>query len=127
MAKIILGKPPKSFKRVVTFPMLDGTDGKIEIEYKYRTRKDFGTFVDGMLENAKGAAPSVDEAFSMEKLMERTSDANAKYLMEVVEGWNLDAEFSEETVQQLANECPAAVTSIMESYRAGCVEGRLGN
>lgn len=38
MAKIKLGARPKNFTRTVSFPMLDGSTGKIEVTYKYRTR-----------------------------------------------------------------------------------------
>ena len=127
MAKIKLGARPASFKRVVTFPMLDGSEGTIEVSYKYRTRKEFGAFIDGVIECAGMSQPVADEKFSMEALMSRTSGANADYVLEVADGWNLDESFTIDTVRQLADELPAAVTAIMETYRAACVEGRLGN
>lgn len=128
MAKIKLGARPKSFKKVVSFPMLDGTTGTIECEYKYRTRSEFGAFIDEILEKAgekKGQAD--DEKFSMAKLMEKTGDANADYILRVLDGWNLDEDLTRENVQQLSDEIPAAVNAIMETYRTAITEGRLGN
>ena len=56
MAKIKLGNRPKNFKRIVKFQMLEGGEGAIECVYKYRTRKEFGEFIDGIMEAAnKGA------------------------------------------------------------------------
>jgi hypothetical protein len=130
MAKIKLGARPKSFKKLVKFPMLDGTEGSIECIYKYRTRKEFGEFIDGILKGAKVKAPEdadgVD-SFSMAQLMEKTGGANADYVLQVLDGWNLDEELNRANVEELANEIPLAVNTIMETYRLAITEGRLGN
>lgn len=47
--------------------------------------------------------------------------------MQAVEGWNLDEPFALESVQQLADELPAAVAAIMDTYRSAITQGRLGN
>jgi hypothetical protein len=127
MAKIKLGSRPKSFKKTVTFPMLDGTTGRIECQYKYRTRKEFGVFIDTILEAAGQTVKADDEKFSMAALMEKTAGSNADYVMQVLDSWDLDEELSHENVEQLADEVPAAVTAIMETYRIAVSEGRLGN
>ncbi|MES1979547.1 MAG: phage tail assembly chaperone [Pseudomonadota bacterium] len=130
MAKITLGSRPKSFKKVVKFPMLDGTTGSIECIYKYRTRKEFGVFIDGLLDAAKvkpDASEDGEVKFSMSELMEKTAGANADYILQIVEGWNLDEDLSAATAQQLADEIPAAAAAIMETYRAAVQDGRLGN
>ena len=128
MAKLKLGSRPKSFKRTVSFDMLDGTKGTIEAVYKYRTRSEFGAFVDQMFDKAK--VPESDEIpkqLSMTELMEKTKDSNADYLLQVLDGWNLDEELSRESLQQLSDEVPGAVGALMETYRAAILEGRLGN
>lgn len=125
MAKITLGKPPASFKKAVTFPMLDGSEGAIVCEFKYRTRKEFGAFVDGIAADAGEEASG--EPFSMEKLMSATVDRNAVYLQQVLTGWSLDEKMTLENLEALCNEVPAAAMAIMTAYRAAIVEGRLGN
>lgn len=129
--KIKLGNRPKNFKRVVTFPMIDGTTGAIEVSYRYRTRKEFGAFIDELFATADGAsdakASTVDEKFSMLSTMERTGAANAEYVLKVADGWNLDEPFTAESIEQLSDEIPAAVTAIMETYRVAVTEGRSGN
>lgn len=126
--KVKLGQRPKNFKRVVKFPMLDGTTGSIEMLFKYRTRKEFGAFIDSIVEDAGVKAnASEDEKFSLEKLMAATTDKNAEYIMQVAEGWSLDEELSVANVQQLADEIPAAVNAIMEAYRVAVTEGQVKN
>jgi hypothetical protein len=126
-SKIMLGKRPASFNHTVKFPMLDGTEGSIACVFKYRTRKEFGVFIDGIME-AAGMTPQADgEKFSMATLMEKTAGANADYILQVLDGWNLEEELSRASLEQLADEIPAATTAIMEQYRVAITEGRLGN
>ena len=128
MSKIKLGARPKNFTRTVSFPMLDGSTGKIEVTYKYRTRSEFGAFIDKMVAGAGDKpAKDADEKFSMADLMEKTAGANADYILDVVDAWNLDEDLNRANVQQLSDELPAAVTAIMEAYRAAINEGRLVN
>lgn len=127
MAKIKLGSRPKSFTRIVKFPMLEGGEGSIECTFKYRTRKEFGEFIDRMVDAAGVNPKAEDEKFSMADLMDRTAGQNAQYIMDVLDGWNLDEDLSQANLQQLADELPGAAAAIMETYRTACVEGRLGN
>lgn len=127
MAKIKLGNRPKNFKRIVKFPMLDGTTGQIEMTYKYRTRKEFGEFIDALLKKAGETNKAEGAEFSMAELMEKTAGSNADYILDVAEGWDVDAEFTKENLEQLSDEVPAAAAAIMEQYRAAVTEGRLGN
>lgn len=126
MSKVQLGKRPESFKAVVTFPMLDGSQGTITVEYKYRTKREFGQFIDRIANDA-GEAPPTDGAFSLGTLMAKTVDKNAQYLSEVVLGWDLDQDLNLPNLEALADEVPAAAAAIMDKYRLASVEGRLGN
>lgn len=131
MAKIVLGKRPTTFKKIIEIPMLEGGKGSVEMTYRYRTRTEFGAFVDQLIESA-GVAPPVSQAdedvkFSLGKALTATRDKNADYILQICEGWNLDVEFSRDAVVQMCDELPAAALSIIDSYRAAVTEGRLGN
>ena len=127
MAKIKLGSRPKNFTSVVKFPLLEGGEGSIEVKFKYRTRVEFGKLIDKLMD-AAGEKPKADgEKFSMADLMEKTAGSNADYILDVVDGWNLDEDLTRANVQQLADEIPAAASAIMETYRTATTEGRLGN
>lgn len=133
MAKIVLGSRPKNFKKTVVFPMLDGSEGSIEVLYKYRTKREFGAFIDAAKEAAnlriadKTGEESDKKEMSWEEVHGLGIEANADNLIGVVEGWNLDAEPNRESFEQLADELPAAANAILETYRKAVVEGRLGN
>lgn len=127
MAKIKLGNRPKNFKRIVTFDMLEGGKGSIECTFKYRTRSEFGVFIDKLIEAAGAKEKPEGDKFSMAELMEKTAGQNAEYLLDVLESWNLDEDLNKPNAQQLADELPAAAAAIMETYRTAVTEGRLGN
>lgn len=126
MAKIKLGNRPKNFKRIVKFKHLDGSEAAIEVQYKYRTRSEFGSFVDVLFADAKEKAPE-DGKFSMTELMAKTGDRNAQYLGEILDGWDLDEPLTRENLQQLCDELPAAASALMEDYRTAILDGRVGN
>ena len=134
MTKIVLGKRPESFKRKVTFPMLEGGDGTINCEFRYRTRTEFGKFIDSMVADAEAAdqgdaKKAVDAgAVKLADIMNKTVSKNADYLMDVLMSWDIEGfDLTRETAAQLADELPAAAVAIMEAYQAACVEGRWGN
>jgi len=129
MANVTLGKRPESFKKAVSFPLLDGTTGTINVTFKYRTRVEFGQMVDSMVEQAKaeGAQMADGTPVTMTDLMTKTAGQNAEYILNVVSAWDLDVPLNQASAQQLADELPAAAIQIMEDYRAAVTEGRLGN
>jgi nucleotide-binding universal stress UspA family protein len=146
MAKIILGKPPKSISKELTFPMLDGTTGSIKVDFRYRSRSEFSTFVDDMMADIKQeseaelaeakakAEAAKDQEENTINLGVPESEINAKksarqadFIMGAVEGWNLDIPFDREAVEQLIDELPRAASTIIAAYREAMTEGRLGN
>lgn len=151
MAKITLGNKPKTFTHEVSFPMLDGSKGTIEVLFKYRTRTEYGAFVDdwrkqretqsteevqtklqaheAAAQQAKdaGAEPPALELLTQADLQSAVVTGTTDYIMLIAEGWNLDEEFTRANVLQLCDEVPSAGPAITEAYRAALTEARLGN
>lgn len=127
MSKIKLGNRPKAFSKTVKFDMLEGGKASIECTFKYRTRTEFGEFIDGLVKESGVQVEAEDGKFSMTDLMEKTAGSNAQYLLKVLDAWNLDEDLTLANAQQLADELPAAAAAIMETYRLAVTEGRLGN
>lgn len=127
MTKIVLGKTPKTFKPFeVKFPMPDGTEGVILATFNYRTRTQFGQYLDSVLNDA-GEEPSSDIAPNFELIFGKTKDKNADHLLLALNDWNLDEKLTREALQNLADELPAAAIALMAAYNAACTQGRLGN
>lgn len=130
MAKITLGKRPKSFTHTIEVKLPEGEVGKIKLTYIYRTRKEFGAFLDELF-NAAGMKPESLEPVDVEAAMALSLAAmveqNAAFIMKCVSGWDLETEFSREAVEQLCDELPGVALAIISSYTAASREGRLGN
>lgn len=145
MAKIQLGKPPKSFSKELSFPMLDGTVGSIKVDYIYRSRKEFAAFLDSMLDAIKADSeaqlaaskariassdpvePALDFGMSETQANLKKASSQVDYILATVQGWNLDVPFDREAVEQLVDEVPLAAATVIQSYREAMTEGRLGN
>lgn len=140
MAKITLGKRPKSFKRTLSFAMPNGETGTMEVHFVYRTRTEYAKWSDDFQAEQRAAADKKADALraavkdgdtvpdlTQLDLIAHQNAVQAKYLLGAIEGWSLDEPFNEENVAQLVDELPAAVVAIMGDYRAAITEGRLGN
>lgn len=127
MSRIKLGARPKNFKRKLDVSLPENEAGTIEVSYIYRTRTEFGAFVDELM----GAAPkteAIDAAsFSLAKIMAGNVDRQADYIMRMIDGWDIDQPFDRTHVRQLCDELPGIASQIIESYRLAVSEGRLGN
>lgn len=138
--KIKLGSRPKSFARVIKFPMVEGGEGCMEVQFRYRTRSELASLTDEIQTAAKALADAEIEkmqqriesgdpveALKQTVALDRDLSLQVDYVMQVVDGWNLDEKFERNAVEQLANELPAAIAAIIENYRKAINEGRLGN
>jgi hypothetical protein len=132
MAKVSLGKRPKSFKHEVTFDLPGEVDaGVITWQFKYRTRTEFGAFVDELSADAGVPPPKGDTdediKFSMQQVMSTRVDRNAEYLLRIADGWDVDQPFNLDALKQFCDELPGGALQTMEAYRGAITEGRLGN
>ena len=126
MATISLGKAPKNFKKIVSVPMHDGTNGAVECLFKYRTATEYGDLVDRMNATPTMSLDPDNQDLLGQQLRVKTR-RNAEFLLEVLEGWNLDVSLTLDAAVQLCDELPGAADEIFEVYRRATVEGRLGN
>lgn len=125
MAKIVLGARPKNIKKAIKVQLLDGSEGEIGLTFKYRTRTEYGAWIDSLMDGEK---PTGEEMkMPWEKLANKTVEANAKYIMQAVDGWDLDIDFNIENVKEFCDEYPLACSTAMDTYRTAINEGRLGN
>lgn len=136
MAKIKLGARPKTFKHMIKVALPEGGEGEVQMVYKYRTRTEFGAFLDELFAEAKVQAKSQSEedvVMSLKTALATTRDTNADYILKIAEGWNLTddenqpLEFNRANLAQMCDELPGVALEIINVYRAAVAEGRLGN
>jgi hypothetical protein len=120
--------------------MVEGGEGCMELTFKYRSRKELAKLTDEVQAaaqaqheadiaaiKAKAAKNEPIEPLKQVDLLDRDMSLQVDYLMQVVEGWNLDEKFDRAAVEQLADEVPVAIAAAIETYRKAINEGRLGN
>jgi hypothetical protein len=130
-SNIVLGAPPKTFNRPITVKMLDGSDGKISILFKYRTQDEFAKLIDELIANGAATLGAVDDNDALQSHVAReivlTKSLQVENILKIAQGWNLDQEFGRSTVEQLCNEYPGVANAIVNEYRLAVREGRSGN
>lgn len=139
---VTLGKRPRVFKQIdvaVTLP--DGEAAVIPVTFKYRTRQEFGRWLDQSIALAKakvtatetatddGADAASDEpkAFSWEQFYQDNAEAAVAQLLDAVDSWGLEFPCDAKHLLQLSDEVPGAIAALNEAYGRICREGRLGN
>jgi len=133
MAKITLGKRPQFIEATITATLPDGSLGVIKARYKYRTRSEFGEMIDKRMDMARADAASAESdkatpaAFSVATMQRQACDASAAYLLDILDGWDLDEELNLAIAAQLCNEVPSMAQALVDGYRLAVTEGRLGN
>ncbi len=132
MSKVKLGTRPKNFKHTIEVQLHEGQSGTIQVSYIYRTRKEFGAFVDELLgavptQAAVAVSAEVAKKYSLAADLAKSIDTQADYIMRIADGWDLDEPFSRTSVLTLCDELPGAAVAIIEHYRNAVSEGRLGN
>lgn len=136
--KIKLGARPKTFKTIeVAVTMPDGFEGVIPVNYVYRTKKEFGRWLDEAAEKSKQkTSPAVDGSettsappveFSWEKFYEQNTEGAVEQLLGAIDSWELDTSMNRAALLQLGDEAPATIIALLGAYGSACREGRLGN
>ena len=134
-AKLKLGNAPKTFTKVVEVPLLDGAVADVLMTFKYRTRTEFGALMDFIINKVnepenpkKGKAVSEEEAAkTLSEMFAAGNASNVEYVLMIAEAWDLEDEFGEKALAELANEYPGAINAISEAYREAISEGRVKN
>ncbi len=128
MAKIILGKRPETFVGLVSFPLLEGGEGTMQVTFKYRTRTEFGKYIDNLRATTSTASQEpVPAAQTIEQIMQDGVQNDAENLLEIMQGWSLDQDFNLQNLKVLSDEIPAAAKAIVAAYGDAIHTGRVGN
>ena len=123
---IVLGKKPDGIPDTLKIKLPDGTEGLLPVTFQYRTRSEFGQFLDGIF---GVEPPSFDGVSSTAAHQQQRAvvQLNGQYIHGCLKDWGLDAPFTLQSCIQLADELPGAVQELMDTYRRLTVEGRRGN
>lgn len=140
---VTLGTTPKTFAPVtVEAPLPSGDTGRVQVTYTYRTRSEFGAFVDAFFaapaaakaavaQPEAAAEPAGDEPaaplFTAAGHLQDGTQSQADYLAQCVAAWDLDDPLTPANLLRLCDQFPAIAAEMRERYRLLVTEGRVGN
>jgi len=132
MAKITLGSAPKTFAHVARFPLVDGGEGEINVQYRYRTRTAFAEFIGQVYPEIKTPAKPepgkrLDPGIDLNATAAQAIEKDVAHIMGSVVSWDLEDELSAANVRRLVDEFPAAAYALIDGYARAINEGRTGN
>lgn len=122
-AKVVLGKRPEFLELTVKADVPEG-EAVVKVQYAYRTHTEYGAMMDEVI-GAGSAAKVKDD--TVEAIATLTCEQRAAHILKIVKGWDLEFEFTKDSVTGLCNEYPGLALAIIQRYRDAIVDGRLGN
>lgn len=127
MAKIKIAQNP-TFTAVVQVPRIGGEPAPVEFEFRYMDRVTLASMFDrwnkardAWNEKARKGEASWEEVTAGEIALQ------AEQLGEIVTGWDLEDEFSQEAIVNLVRTCIGAPKAVTDAFQAAYSQARLGN
>lgn len=128
MAKLVLGKTPKTFKPFpVKFELPEGGEDQIMVTFKYKTRTEFAEFLNTLFTEAGVEATDQTGQRDFVELYRNGGEKTVKHLTEILDAWDLSEPINATNLAALHNQAPAAAAALTAAYSGACSEGRLGN
>ena len=128
MAKLILGKTPKTFKPFdVLFVLPDGEEDKIKVTFNYKTRSQFAEFLTELFDGSDEEQPTADGKRDFVALFAKGGENAVVHLSKIIADWDFAEKPTAEVLRAMHDQAPAAAAAITSAYQAACAEGRLGN
>ncbi|WP_430303210.1 phage tail assembly chaperone [Pseudomonas sp. DC418] len=127
MAKIKIAQNP-TFTAVVQVPRIGGEPAPVEFEFRYMDRVTLASMFDrwNKARDAWNEKARKGEA-SWEEVTAGEITLQAEQLGEIVTGWDLEDEFSQEAIVNLVRTCIGAPKAVTDAFQAAYSQARLGN
>lgn len=117
-----------TFKAEVDIPRVGFAPVKVEIEFKYRDRKELSKYFDKWnAERDALAREAMKDGATWEAATAGQIALEVGQLREIVVGWSFEEELSEESLLELATTCIGAPAAVIEAYQSAYTVARRGN
>ncbi|MEB6589616.1 phage tail assembly chaperone [Pseudomonas asiatica] len=127
MAKIKIAQNP-TFTGEVQLPRIGGAPVPVDFQFRYMDRVELAGMFDrwnkardAWAEEVKESGATWEEATAGEIALQ------AGQLGEIVTGWDLEDEFSQEAIVDLVRTCTGAPKAVIDAFQAAYSPARLGN
>jgi hypothetical protein len=125
MAKFTLIQNP-TFKTDVMLPTVGGEPVKVGFKFKYRDRTELADLYADWDERHKELGLKSQEV-GLKQFTALLIDLQVQQLKAIVEGWDVDEEFTEENLRILVGSISSTPSAVLEAYSDAFAKARLGN
>lgn len=127
MAKIKIAQNP-TFTAPVQVPRIGGEAVPVEFEFRYMDRVTLAGMFDRWNKARDAWAEKAKEQdASWEVVTAGEITLQAEQLGEIVAGWDLEDDFSQEAILDLVRTCTGAPKAVIDAFQAAYSPARLGN
>lgn len=127
MPKIKIAQNP-TFTAEVQVPRIGGEAVPVEFEFRYMDRVTLAGMFDRWNKARDAWAEKAKEQdASWEVVTAGEITLQAEQLGEIVAGWDLEDEFSQEAILDLVRTCTGAPKAVIDAFQAAYSPARLGN
>jgi hypothetical protein len=112
MAKLTLNGNP-TFKAKVGIPVPGSEPVDVEFEFKHKTRTEFAAYISAARLPEDAPEVTID---NLETVTAESIKRDAKRIMEIAVGWELDDPFTTESVESFINKYDGSSPEIMATY-----------
>lgn len=127
MAKIKIAQNP-TFSAVVQIPRIGADPVPVEFQFRYLDRVALAEMFDQWNKARDAwAAKAQEEGVSWKDATDAEIKLQADQLKDIVVGWDLDDEFSDDAILDLVRTCTGAPKAVIDAYQAAYSPARLGN
>ncbi|MFD2641857.1 phage tail assembly chaperone [Pseudomonas japonica] len=127
MAKIKIAQNP-TFTTLVQVPRIGAEPAPVEFQFRYMDRVTLAGMFDrwNKARDAWAEAAKNDGA-TWEEVTAGEIALQAEQLGEIVTGWDLEDEFSQEAIVDLVSTCTGAPKAVIDAFQSAYSPARLGN
>jgi len=127
MAKIKIAQSP-TFTAVVQVPRIGGEPVPVEFQFRYLDRVALAEMFDSWNQARDAwAAKAQEDGAGWKDATAAEIELQAEQLKQILVGWDLDDEFSDEAIHALAQTCIGAPKAVIDAFQNAYSPVRLGN
>ena len=117
-----------TFKAEVEIPRVGFDPIQVDIEFKYRDRKELAKYYDKWnAERDAAAKEAMKDGATWEQATDRQIALESAQLKEIIVSWSFPEELSDESLTELVSTCAGAPAAVLDAYQAAYAVARRGN
>ncbi|PVZ56567.1 hypothetical protein C9422_18775 [Pseudomonas sp. B1(2018)] len=117
-----------TFKAEVEIPRVGFDSIKVQIEFRYRDRKELSKYYDKWnSQRDELTQEAMKDGATWEAATDRQILLEVGQIKDIVVGWSFDEAFTDEAITELVTTCVGAPAAVLDAYQNAYAVARRGN